>query len=310
MAEPAVVITHGDVNGMVCAAQLIRREKGRCEVLFSSARWIAGKLEQVAQRKPLPERLYVTDIPANAHAAGWVERMVEAGVDVFWIDHHPLSEDGILERLSRACETVVYNESTSTPAGVLLGRWLGKEDPYCEQVAGICYAYEKGTEWERDWFRLLASQVGNAGVDVLGRLAFDQPHTQQDRLRIQEQRDVDDLAEKLLSEPPRTVTTADGKTMAVYDTSAMPRVFLGQKVFQRHDVDYCMIRISKGKWQIASNPDRSLPLRRLMGRHRMEGMEVEAAGRPDQLLAVEVIAPVPPPAESHERMAKWAHDLL
>ena len=69
----------------------------------------------------------------------------------------------------------------------LLGQWLGKEDPYCERIARICYAYEEGTEWERDWFRLLASQVGNAGVDVLERLAFDQPHTQEDRLRIHEQ---------------------------------------------------------------------------------------------------------------------------
>ena len=36
----SLIITHGDVDGMVCAAQLIRREQSNCEQVFSNAKYV------------------------------------------------------------------------------------------------------------------------------------------------------------------------------------------------------------------------------------------------------------------------------
>jgi hypothetical protein len=56
MTDSALIITHGDVDGMVCAAQLIRRERGDCEVVFSNADRIARKLEAVPGSQEMPRR--------------------------------------------------------------------------------------------------------------------------------------------------------------------------------------------------------------------------------------------------------------
>jgi len=113
-----IIFTHGDVDGMVCAAQLIRRERGNCEVVFSNGRWIAQKLEAVLRPQEKPRRVYVTDIPADTKAAAVVAQLMGAGTEVYWIDHHPWA-DGLVEQMQAICTKLVYNEALSTPAGIL-----------------------------------------------------------------------------------------------------------------------------------------------------------------------------------------------
>jgi oligoribonuclease NrnB/cAMP/cGMP phosphodiesterase (DHH superfamily) len=118
----SIIITHGDVDGMVCAAQIIRREKTDWDVQFSNARYIKSKLRKILKLERLPKRIYITDIPANIKATELVEQLAKNGVEVFWIDHHPWPGTALAERLKQTCTCVVYNESMSTPAGVLVGR--------------------------------------------------------------------------------------------------------------------------------------------------------------------------------------------
>ena len=301
MTDSALIITHGDVDGMVCAAQLIRRERGNCEVVFSNARWIARKLDAVLCSQETPRRVYVTDIPVDAQAATFVVQLTGAGTEVYWVDHHPWA-DGLVAQVQAICTRLVYNEAMSTPAGILLGHWLGEEDPYCRQIASICYAYETGTAWQRDWFRLLSSCIGKAGRPMLDRLAFDQPFTEEDLQAIQRQADAERAAETMLSAKTLVFRTATGKALAVYDTSDKPGVFLGRKVFEHHEVDYCLVRISGRKWQVAARPDVDLPLEKLMGSHDLEGMRISIAGRPKRLLSIEVSAPATVPPDAHERI--------
>jgi len=309
MTDSALIITHGDVDGMVCAAQLIRRERGNCEVVFSNGRWIARKLEAVLRPQEKPRRVYVTDIPADAKAAAVVTQLMGAGTEVCWIDHHPWA-DGLVAQMQAICTKLIYNEALSTPAGILLGEWLGKEDSYCQQIASICYAYETGTAWQRDWFRLLSSCVGKAGQPTLDRLAFDRPFTEEDLQAIQRQGGADRVAEEMLSAEAPVVRTAAGKALAVYDTSDKPGVFLGRKVFAHHQVDYCLIRISDRKWQVASRPDVDLPLEKLMGLHDLDGTRISVAGRPKRLLAIAVSAPVTVLPDAHERIIDFVRRLL
>jgi hypothetical protein len=234
----AVIITHGDVDGMTCAAQLIRREQGDCRLVFSSAKWITRHLTRELEGDSPPVRLYVTDIPASDSAVRTVKELAAAGVDVYWIDHHPW-RNGLLDRSREYCAQVEHNEALSTPAGVLLGAWLRKEDPYCERIGRICYASERGTEWERNWFRLLSRFIGKCDRSVLERLAYEQDFTPEDLRHIRHQERLEEIAEEILTDDPRTVTTSQGKQLAVYDTADTPGVYLGGKVFRHHPVDYC-----------------------------------------------------------------------
>lgn len=304
----AIILTHGDVDGMTCAAQLIRRERSDWEIVFSNARWVAGRLFGLLRREGLPARVYVTDIPAEDQAAAAVERLAEAGVAVYWIDHHPWPE-GVFEQIQRFCAAVVYHEALSTPAGVLLGEWLKAEDPYCAQVGRICYASEKGTPWERDWFRLLSSYIGNCEPPVLERLAFDQGFTEDDRQRIEERVRQEILSEELLAQEPQVVETASGKRMAVYDICRAPGIYLGQKVFRHHPVDLCLMRIAPHKWQVSTNPRLPLSLGLLLGDHMLDGLRITVAGRPDRLLSMQAVADTDAP-EVHARITTWVAGRL
>ncbi len=305
---PAAIITHGDVDGMTCAAQLIRREQGKCKLVFSNANWIARHLRQLLNAGARPKRVYVTDIPASDSAATVIEALTEAGTEVYWIDHHPWPA-GLVDRVRQCCVHVEYNKSLRTPAGVLLGRWLKLENPYCEQIGRICYASERGTEWERNWFRLLSSYIGKCERDVLDRLAFEGEFTSDDMARIAEQVRLERLAEEILAAEPRTVTTTGGKQLAVYDTSERPGIYLGGKVFQHHPVDYCLIRIAEKKWQLALRPGIEPDFESLLGQHDLDGLQVKVAGRPERLVSLTVgSADIPPNA--HEQLVTWVTKAL
>ena len=303
-----VIITHGDVDGMVCAAQLIRRAKAKPEVLFSNGRWIASKLRAISRRERLPDEVYVTDIAAGAETVSAAGNLAERGVAIYWIDHHPWSGDGVLDQMVAVCERVIHNASLQTPAGVLLGQWLGAEDPYCDRIGRICYAGETGTPWERDWFRLLSTYVGECEQSILDRLAYDHDLTEDDLARIAAERAREDVAADILGRPPQVVATEGEATIAVYDTTDTPGVYLGHKVFRHHQVDYCLIRIGPGKWQVASRPGSGQTLQALTGTHDLHGLRIRVAGRPDRLLAIETESRGA--AGIHEHVVDWVRGLL
>ena len=306
MSETAVIVTHGDVDGMTCAAQLIRRERGECRIVYSNATWVARHLQRVLESHP--SRVYITDIPCNERAADVAEQMTAQGAGVHWIDHHGWSGE-LLDRMNRSCARVIHNEAINTPAGVLLGAWLKDEVPYCVRVGRICYASERGTDWERDWFRLLSSYVGRSDRAVLDRLAYEGEFTADDMRRIESQRQLEVQAEEILAAEPRTVTTHSGKRLAVYDTSITPGLYLGGKVFRHHSVDYCLIRVAEHKWQLASNPSSGLRLDGLAGAHDLNGLQIRVAGRPDRLLSV-TTGSRGIPSDAHGRITDWAAKAL
>ncbi len=306
--KTAVIITHGDVDGMTCAAQLIRREQGDCRLVFSSAKWITHHLARELEGSRLPRRLYVTDIPASDSAADTVKELAAAGVEVYWIDHHPW-RNGLLDRMRELCAQVEHNAALSTPAGVLVGAWLKEEDPYCERIGRICYASERGTEWERNWFRLLSHFIGKCDRPVLERLAYEQDFTPDDLEHIRHQERLEEIAQEILADEPRTLTTSGGRQLAVYYTADTPGVYLGGKVFRHHSVDYCLVRVLPRKWQLASRPRAGLSLAGLLGRHDLAGLTVSVGGRPDRLVSVTTDAADMPP-DAHDRVTAWVVEKL
>ena len=304
----SAIITHGDVDGMVCAAQLIHREKINYNVIFSNAKYINSALNRIKRGKTLPPHIYVTDIPANTETESIVKSLVECGIKLTWIDHHPWP-DGLNNKLEKLCTVLVYNEAMSTPAGILTGRWANDEGRYSDEIGNICYAFNKGTDWERNWFRLLSSYIGNSEQDVLERLAFNRDFTEADLQRIEQKKDDEQRAKDILNNKPDTVSTKTNKTMAIYDTSQNKGIYLGHKVFQHHDVDFCLIRISKTKWQLACNPSKRHSMQALLGVHETDDMAFSFAGRKNQLLAIELEGK-DDNAKSHESLTDWLCDKL
>jgi len=300
----AAIITHGDVDGMVCAAQLIRREKSQCDLSFSNAKYIKYSLSRILRLSQKPSRVYISDIPANSDITKIMSTLSENGAEIFWIDHHPW-ESGVKEQIEHYCEKVIYNHSLQTPAGILMGRWLKDEDTYYEQIGNICYAYEKGTEWERSWFRLLSSYIGNSKRDVLERLAYNQDFTEGDLKRIEKKKEDELKAEEILKNTPQTLGTKSNKSFAIYDTSKNKGIYLGHKVFEHHDVDYCLIRISNTKWQLACNPSKKYSMKHLMGQKNIEGHIFSIAGRESELLAIENLSTELFQANFHELLVNW-----
>lgn len=300
----ATIITHGDVDGMVCAAQLIRREKSNCNLIFSNAKYIKSSLYHISRSSQKPSRVYVSDIPANLEVVKILSALSENGTEIFWIDHHPW-QNGVKEAIQNYCTCIVYNKSLQTPAGILMGRWLKEEDPYYDQIGRICYAYEKGTDWERNWFRLLSSYIGNSDRDVLERLAYDRDFTEGDLQRIEQKKKDEQAAEKILNNTPQTRSTKSDKSMAVYDTSKNTGIYLGHKVFEYHDVDYCLIRISQTKWQLASNPSQKYSMKHLMGERNIGEYAFSLAGRENELLAIEDQSAKNLQINLHEVLLNW-----
>lgn len=305
----AVIITHGDVDGMVCAAQLIRHEKSKYELIFSNAKYVNSSLVRIVKSSQIPSRIYISDIPANSKSTKLLSALSQKGADLYWVDHHPW-ENGIKANIESICKEVVYNESLQTPAGILMGRWLKDKDPYYEQIGNICYAYEKGTEWERNWFLLLSSYIGKSQNDVLERLAFNHDFTEDDLKRI-EQKKTDGLkAEEILNNKPQTMQTQSNKTFAIYDTSDNQGIYLGHKVFKYHDVDYCLIRIKKKKWQLACNPSRKYSMKHLMGKQNIGEHTFTIAGRENELIAIEICSSSRSQSDFHGLLTKWLSDNL
>lgn len=306
----AIIIAHGDVDGMVCAAQLIRKEKSNCELVFSNAKYIASSLKRILTVQNKPNRVYIADIPANSKAVENVEALANDGVDVYWIDHHPWSGNDLMSRLNSVCKKVVYNEALSTPAGVLMGSWLKEEDPYYDKIGQLCYAFAKGTDWERKWFRLLATYIGKSDRIVLERLAYDRAFTEDDLGRIEQQERSEQMSEEILRKDPDNRETKTEKTIAVYDTSELSGIYLGRKVFKYHDdVDYCLIRISERNWQLASNPSKKHSLELLMGMQDIDSIPFSFAGRKNALLAI-VLERKHDNIESHECLIDWLCEHL
>ena len=127
-SKNTINITHGDVDGIVCAAQIVRLEQSYVYLIFSNSKYIHSALYRVCSNNT-SKRVYITDIPANLKTEKPLKRLFDKNTEIFWIDHHPWL-NGVYERIVSLSTEVVYNEALNTPAGILLGRWLKKEDPY------------------------------------------------------------------------------------------------------------------------------------------------------------------------------------
>jgi hypothetical protein len=274
---------------MTCAAQLLRIEKGDCEIIFANALYLSGTLTSLIKRDSIPLCLYITDLPASENSFELAKSLVSQGTKVLWVDHHNWPTNLESQMKSVGIE-VIYNFSLGTPAGVLLGKHLSINDEYCYQIGKICYASKNGTPWERKWFMRLSGAIGKSSPDILERLAYNQPMTSEDEEVVNDflQREV--VAQKLLAQIPRIETTQQQRLMAVYETSDIPNIYLGKQVFKHHKVQLCLHRIHFNKWQLATATGNKIDMTDLINYIKSVAPEINIGGRPFQLLSIKANA--------------------
>ena len=151
----------------------------------------------------------------------------------------------------------------------------------------------------------MASYIGKTDKKALERLAYDRDFTQDDLRRINSQIESENTSERILHQEPVAVPLNSGKIMAIYDTSKTEGLYLGHKVFEHHDVDYCLIRISKTKWQLACNPSKKYSMKHLMGNKNIGGYVFSLAGRENELLAIESQPAKNLKSKIHELLIDW-----
>jgi len=98
--------------------------------------------------------------------------------------------------------------------------------------------------------------------------------------------------------------------MAVYDTSRNKGIYLGHKVFEYHDVDYCLIRILQRKWQLASNPYHKYSMKHLMGQKNIGENKFTINGRKNELLSIENQFSKNYNPELHDILISWLCESL
>ncbi|HEX2949644.1 MAG TPA: hypothetical protein VHV83_08765, partial [Armatimonadota bacterium] len=272
--DPVLCITHGDVDGMTCAAQIIRREQGKYRIVYSNALKLASTIIAHATTNTSLKRLYIADIPADEASVEQIISLADRGIAVCWVDHHPWPE-GLYQRLERAGVQAIYRQGMQYPAGILLGNHLAASDPFAAQIGKICYASKHGSEWERKWFMRLSRCVGNSSDDILHRLAFDRAFTEDDLRAIEEFRTLEHRALEILQTDPEIRITASNYTLALYDTSQEQGVYLGSAVFDHQKVDCYLQRITQKKWQLAARPGSGPDLHSLQHQSSMGAMPVK-----------------------------------
>ncbi|RLF23569.1 MAG: hypothetical protein DRN15_05835 [Thermoprotei archaeon] len=136
-----VIITHGDLDGVACAA-IAKRVLGEVEIIFSSPEKIAKSLRKLRVEDGL---VVVTDISVNHgkedEVLEAIRRLRRMRNEVLWIDHHRWT-DRALELIGREAELHVKPSPSATR---LVKEILAPQDEIAEKIAEIADDADTGT---------------------------------------------------------------------------------------------------------------------------------------------------------------------
>jgi len=155
--ECVTVLTHGDLDGMVCAILVLRRSAGAdADVRITNAEHLHHALGKLARETCLPKRLFVLDIPLQmAHQApvvGALRDLSQRGVAVHLYDHHHGWDEA--PEVTALCAT--YSVSTAkTTAAALVWR-------------GLC-RHDRGSHV---WLRLLSERSNSSDPSIVERFGL------------------------------------------------------------------------------------------------------------------------------------------
>ena len=306
-----IIIASRDVEGMVCAAQIMRKENRQCQVVLAEPGYCSSHLNPIYYRDQLPEAFYVANIEACVSSHYDARVLVKEGAVITWVDNHVWPER-IVASMEGACTLLLHNSPPSRTS-ITLARWADLTDPYYIQMANIPTAVSDSEEWATMWYRLLTSHMAHLKPELLDRLAQGATFDQDDLKAIDNVIGWEKAKAEMKSRKPSRVKISDRRTMAVYDLSNyplfdMPGFFLSQYEFSRSKAEVCLIRTGELCWHAVRRPGSEYELRHLGGIVTSGDMQLQQNGRGDYLI-IRVMKP-PKYRDVHEAVIYYMHWYL
>ena len=110
--ENVIIVTSRDVEGLVCAAMIMRVEEMNCEVVLSDITSVWDDIEIITTSACPPERLYVTNIDPGDKSTDVLAKLTQSGTTMIWINGQYKAETyeyyhDMTKGSSAACESAL-----------------------------------------------------------------------------------------------------------------------------------------------------------------------------------------------------------
>jgi len=243
-----VIISHGDVDGIISAA-LVRRYLGEdAYIIFTSPRNLSDTLSLIKGRK---FKLYLTDLALNLaiaqSVADQLRNLKDKGCMITWIDHHPWSAEA-LEAVKPYVDSLVIREETS--AAKLVMEALSLRDPFSTRLVEIANDADTA-RYELRISRMYRSasrstRLKRKIIDLLveGELMSEEIEKNLERSANVDVK-LDDLSYDVLS-------TVSGRKFAIFDfrSSPGPVSCIVRALCQKEDLDFVLVIFSLRKFSL------------------------------------------------------------
>ena len=145
MSGSTVILTHGDLDGMVSAILVLQAVRGETCISITNRKHLPRCLAEQCRSEHPPTAVFITDVPLRGdraeNVADSIEHLAGNGTAIHIFDHHHGWEaPGQRERIARSCSSFCIDTSKTTAAALVWRHWL------------------RGDSDSRQWLRLLSEK--------------------------------------------------------------------------------------------------------------------------------------------------------
>lgn len=286
--ERTVILTHGDLDGMVSAILLLTRLGPRTEVAFTRGFQLADALRKVDGSAVPCAALYIADLPLQGDQAEAVCSQLEAakdrGASLHLYDHHPGWLEARWAERIRPLFSSFHVKVPGTTAAAPVWLYFLKRDPRRQRWLALLSAKDGSTdESVRDDFHLLCALAqrhdSRMTVQAMKALAAGEPVGGREEV-VAEYRSVYLPRVKVLVGQVRVFTTRGGRRIGWLDLREEKGWYPGiaRPVIERHGVDLAASVTRRGVMLGGAAVDAGTDLTPLHGDHQAGGIAFRIAG--------------------------------
>ena len=285
MSRRVEVLTHGDIDGMVSAVlvmlSLPETEPG---IKFTSPRSLPGMLRRAGKTQPIPDEVFIIDIPLAAQhwarVLSALQLLRAGGASVHLYDHH-LGWDDCPE-MAQVCTTYSVDTSRNTAAKLV-------HEGRCQGITGsnrwlelISKKDASADPWIRERFGLLAALTQPRHYDdgtALRSLARGGKLTDEQKSLSEWYYDAHVPHLETLVSGAGAIAASSGRMIGWLDLRGKPgRLFLAPRVAERLSVEL-VVTVNDGTVTVGSSSiDTGPDLTPLHGEHEINCVGLRVVG--------------------------------